>query len=88
MLKLGTGFGDRFDLVRCPFRQPRTSSGPRTVVSGTDGQQRFVRLDPSKPGHGLGLAIARCIAQHHEGDLTCDPTSSGASFTLLIPSQL
>ena len=50
--------------------------------------ERFVRLDPSKPGHGLGLAIARRIAQQHEGDLTCDdPAPSGASFTLRVPAD-
>jgi signal transduction histidine kinase len=48
--------------------------------------ERFVRLDPSKPGHGLGLAIARRIAQQHEGDLTCDPMPRGASFTLRLPA--
>ena len=48
--------------------------------------ERFVRLDPSKPGHGLGLAIARRIAHQHHGDLTCDPTPSGASFTLRLPT--
>ena len=47
--------------------------------------ERFVRLDPGKPGHGLGLAIARRIAQQHDGDLTCDPTPRGATFTLRIP---
>jgi two-component system, OmpR family, sensor kinase len=36
--------------------------------------ERFVRLDPKKPGHGLGLAIARRIAHQHHGDLTCDRT--------------
>ncbi len=49
--------------------------------------ERFVRLDPSKPGHGLGLAIARRIAQQHAGDLTCDDSSSGASFTLRLPTE-
>ena len=49
--------------------------------------ERFVRLDPSKPGHGLGLAIARRIAQQHEGDLTCDSAPSGASFTLRVPAD-
>lgn len=49
--------------------------------------ERFVRLDPTKPGHGLGLAIARRIAQQHDGDLTCDRTSSGASFTLRVPTE-
>jgi signal transduction histidine kinase len=50
--------------------------------------ERFVRLDPSKPGHGLGLAIARRIAHQHHGDLTCDPTPIGASFTLRVPAEL
>jgi two-component system, OmpR family, sensor kinase len=49
--------------------------------------ERFVRLDPSKPGHGLGLAIARRIAHQHDGDLTCDPTAEGASFTLRVPAD-
>jgi signal transduction histidine kinase len=49
--------------------------------------ERFVRLDSSKPGHGLGLAIARRIAQQHHGDLTCDTTPRGASFTLRIPAE-
>jgi two-component system, OmpR family, sensor kinase len=49
--------------------------------------ERFVRLDPSKPGHGLGLAIARRIAQQHHGDLTCDRTPNGASFTLRLPTE-
>lgn len=49
--------------------------------------ERFVRLDRSKPGHGLGLAIARRIAEQHHGDLTCDSSSVGARFTLHIPSE-
>ena len=49
--------------------------------------ERFVRLDPGKPGHGLGLAIARRIAQQHHGDLTCDRTPNGASFTLRLPAE-
>jgi signal transduction histidine kinase len=49
--------------------------------------ERFVRLDSSKPGHGLGLAIARRIAQQHDGELTCDPAPRGASLTLRIPAD-
>jgi signal transduction histidine kinase len=49
--------------------------------------ERFVRLDHGKPGHGLGLAIARRIARQHEGDLSCDPTPNGASFTLELPAE-
>jgi two-component system OmpR family sensor kinase len=47
--------------------------------------ERFVRLEPDKPGHGLGLAIARRIAQQHHGDVTCEPTTSGARFCFQIP---
>lgn len=49
--------------------------------------ERFVRLDPNKPGHGLGLAIAQRIARQHHGDLTCDDATRGASFTLRLPTQ-
>jgi two-component system, OmpR family, sensor kinase len=49
--------------------------------------ERFVRLDSGKPGHGLGLAIARRIARQHHGDLTCEPTASGASFALSLPAD-
>ncbi|HWD74858.1 MAG TPA: HAMP domain-containing sensor histidine kinase [Solirubrobacteraceae bacterium] len=49
--------------------------------------ERFVRLGPAKPGHGLGLAIARRAAQQHHGDLTCDLTPTGASFILRLPAQ-
>jgi signal transduction histidine kinase len=48
---------------------------------------RFVRLDPSKPGHGLGLAIARRIAQQHDGNLPCDATPHGAILTLSLPTE-
>jgi signal transduction histidine kinase len=47
--------------------------------------ERFVRLEPGKPGHGLGLAIARRIAEQHHGDVTCEPSTSGARFRLQIP---
>jgi signal transduction histidine kinase len=47
--------------------------------------ERFVRLDPGKPGLGLGLAIARHIAQQHRGDVTCEPATNGACFRLRIP---
>ena len=48
--------------------------------------ERFVRLDPGKPGHGLGLAIAQRIARQHDGELTCDPVPTGASFTVHLPT--
>jgi signal transduction histidine kinase len=35
---------------------------------------------------GLGLAIARAIAQQHRGEVTCDDTDAGARFTLELPA--
>ena len=50
--------------------------------------ERFVRLNNPTLGSGLGLAIARRIARQHNGDLTCDPANSGATFTLRLPAAM
>lgn len=51
--------------------------------------ERFVRLDQSRTrgsgGTGLGLPIARQIAQAHHGDLTVKGSRTGARFVLSIP---
>ncbi|MFF2652975.1 sensor histidine kinase [Streptomyces sp. NPDC058045] len=52
--------------------------------------ERFVRLDESRSrddgGAGLGLAIARDLAQRHGGTLTVtDGPSGGAAFVLTLP---
>jgi two-component system OmpR family sensor kinase len=51
--------------------------------------ERFVRLDPARsvtPGAGLGLAIARWIAEQHEGTLTLDQNATGGcAFTVRLP---
>lgn len=45
-----------------------------------------VRLDPTRQGSGLGLAVARAVAEAHGGDLTVDSTpGKGATFTLTLP---
>lgn len=50
---------------------------------------RLVRLDAARDrdsgGAGLGLPIARALAQAHHGTLECLPRPSGAAFRLTLP---
>jgi signal transduction histidine kinase len=39
----------------------------------------------AKPGTGLGLYIARSIAEAHGGTLDVEPTPRGATFALALP---
>ena len=51
--------------------------------------ERFVRLDPARGptgGAGLGLPIARCIAEAHGGTLVLDRSGAGGSaFVVRLP---
>jgi two-component system OmpR family sensor kinase len=47
--------------------------------------QRFVRLDNTSTGAGLGLPIARWIAEAHGGTLTLDSSAHGATFRVTLP---
>jgi signal transduction histidine kinase len=48
--------------------------------------ERFAKLDSFSQGAGLGLSIARMVAQHLGGTLTLDTTyTKGAKFDLVIP---
>jgi signal transduction histidine kinase len=51
--------------------------------------ERFVRLDASRQrpgGAGLGLPIARCIAEAHGGTLTlAESTPAGSRFLVSLP---
>ncbi|HLE99795.1 MAG TPA: HAMP domain-containing sensor histidine kinase [Gaiellaceae bacterium] len=47
-----------------------------------------VRLDTGRPGSGLGLSIARAIAEAHGGSLTVDSEPGrGAVFVLSLPLE-
>jgi signal transduction histidine kinase len=47
-----------------------------------------VRLDPERPGTGIGLALTRSIAEGHGGALTvASCLGSGTVFTLSLPLQ-
>ena len=51
--------------------------------------ERFTRLDDARSrdfgGAGLGLAIARDIAGHHQGTLTAEPRPDGARIVARLP---
>lgn len=45
------------------------------------------RLDPDRPGSGLGLALVRAIAEAHGGRLSVASTpGEGATFTIALPA--
>jgi two-component system sensor histidine kinase BaeS len=49
--------------------------------------ERGTRLDPSRPGSGLGLAVTREIAIAHGGALTVESTpGEGATFSIRLPA--
>lgn len=64
-----------------------SDSGPGIPA---DQQERIfeagVRLDPGRPGYGLGLAVVRAIADAHRASLRVHSAPGrGATFTLAFP---
>ena len=67
-----------------------TFSDNGTGVRGKDKERvfdMFARLDDAAdlPGHGVGLTVARRIAERHGGWLSCETSSDGAKFLLKLP---
>lgn len=49
--------------------------------------ERFVRLQPDKPGHGLGLASVRAMMQLHGGEMLLASAHPGLEVTLSLPAH-
>jgi signal transduction histidine kinase len=87
--------------VRREPRRPGGPPGGTAVLEVTDDGpgipreqrekifQRFTRLDSARSrdagGAGLGLPIARQIAENHGGRLTIEDSTAGARFVLRLP---
>jgi signal transduction histidine kinase len=79
-----------------------TSADNRVTLSVRDGGagipaaaherifERFVRLETSQPtsGGGLGLPIARWIAEQHGGALELDASADGCRFVVTLPASV
>ncbi len=49
--------------------------------------QRGTRLDESTPGHGIGLAVVKDIAESYGGTLSIGRSRlGGAEITIVLPS--
>ena len=81
---------------RARYRQRHDESATVTVEDSGPGIpaaerdrifERFVRLAPGKgaSGSGLGLPIARWIAEQHHGSLCLDGVGHGTRFVMSLP---
>ena len=83
---------------RVRLRAGRSGGGSLVMVVGDDGPgipgeaadallERGTRLDESTPGHGIGLAVVREIAESYGGrlEIACSDLG-GAEFRVTIPS--
>lgn len=65
-----------------------SDSGPGVPATRRDDIfEAGTRLDPDTSGSGLGLALARSIAEAHGGSLDLDSTRAGATFILTLPTS-
>ncbi|HET9268687.1 MAG TPA: ATP-binding protein, partial [Vicinamibacterales bacterium] len=65
------------------------NDGPSIPPSDRDRIfERFVRLNGSPGSAGLGLPIARTIAEAHAGRVVLEDSTTGASFVVMLPADL
>jgi signal transduction histidine kinase len=51
-----------------------------------DAEVVFARRSPSDRGHGIGLALARSLAEAEGGELTLRRPGPGPVFALVLPA--
>lgn len=85
--------------VRIFTRQPTDEAACSELVVQDNGPgapagelatlgQRFVRLRPELPGHGLGLASVHAVMQLHGGSMRLEPAQPGLRVALSLPTHL
>lgn len=63
-----------------------TDNGPG--VPDEDRERIFLPFYTTRPGRlGLGLFLARCLAQRCHGSLKCEALSGQTAFTLVLPAE-
>ena len=75
-------------IASSPTKSPSPSSMMAPAFPRTQRErifQRFVRLDARSTGAGLGLPIARWIAEAHGGRLTLETVPNGTCFRVVLP---